>query len=78
MVRVAQLVRVLGCGPSGRGFKSRLAPQFFFPSVVPTLFPNFLPASAAIKKGQDCSLPFSFVSGVDFSAVAPKIFKLSA
>lgn len=29
MVGVAQLVRALGCGPRGCGFKSRLSPHFF-------------------------------------------------
>ena len=28
MVGVAQLVRALGCGPGGCGFKSRLSPHF--------------------------------------------------
>ena len=30
MVIVAQLVRALGCGPRGRGFKSRHSPQFSY------------------------------------------------
>ena len=29
MVGVAQLVRAAGCGPAGRGFKSRHSPHFF-------------------------------------------------
>ena len=31
MVGVAQLVRAAGCGPAGRGFKSRHSPHFFLP-----------------------------------------------
>ena len=30
MVRVAQLVRALDCGSSGRGFKSRRVPQIVY------------------------------------------------
>ena len=32
MVGVAQLVRAAGCGPAGRGFKSRHSPHFFCPN----------------------------------------------
>ena len=38
MVIVAQLVRAPGCGPGGRGFKSRLSPQLFFDLIF--IFPN--------------------------------------
>ncbi len=33
MVGIAQLVRVSGCGPEGRGFKSHCPPQEFFEEI---------------------------------------------
>ena len=35
MVGVAQLVRVPGCGPGGRGFKSLHSPQFGIGNYAP-------------------------------------------
>ena len=40
MVGVAQLVRAAGCGPAGRGFKSRHSPHFF--ALIPEVRTAYL------------------------------------
>ena len=42
MVVVAQLVRAPGCGPGGRGFKSRHPPHYDFSVRVRPLIRTFL------------------------------------
>ena len=55
MVGVAQLVRAAGCGPAGRGFKSRHSPHFVLsprssPRIRAFLLPRKTPCTSGICK----------------------------
>ena len=51
MVDIAQLVRVPGCGPGGRGFESHYSPHFSSQSKIPSGGRFTLGCSQAVRHG---------------------------
>ena len=66
MVGVAQLGRALDCGSSGRGFKSRRSPHFFYHAPVAQLdrVPDFESVGRRFESCRACFILFSLFNGI--------------